>query len=103
MPTALKDSQVSIRLPAELHDGMETYARLTGRTKSYVAMEALRVYLDERMPQIEDLKVAVQEADQARFASDAEVQAVVARHASGNGGSEPATRARKPATARRPR
>ncbi|MGL6111810.1 MAG: hypothetical protein ACRC2B_17100, partial [Rubrivivax sp.] len=70
----LKDSQVSVRLPNELKDKMETYAQLTGRTKSYVAMEALSDYLDWRIPQIEDLKAAVAAADAGDFATDDEVR-----------------------------
>ena len=80
MASTLKDSQVSIRLPNELKDRMQAYADLTGRSKSYVAMEALHDYLDGRMPQIEDLKLAVQAADQGEFADDDEVAAVFARH-----------------------
>ena len=76
MGTTLKDSQVSIRLPNELKDKMETYAQLTGRTKSYVAMEALSDYLDWRIPQIEDLKAAVAAADAGDFATDDEVRRV---------------------------
>ena len=56
MPTALKDSQVSIRLPAELHDGMETYARLTGRTKSFYITQAICAHLDN----LEDVYLAEQ-------------------------------------------
>ncbi len=41
MATTLKDTHVSVRLPNELKDKMEAYAELTGRTKSYVAMQAL--------------------------------------------------------------
>lgn len=73
MSIALKDSQVSVRLPNELKDKMETYAQLTGRTKSYVAMEALSDYLDWRIPQIEDLKSAVAAADAGDFADEDEV------------------------------
>jgi len=62
---------------------METYAQLTGRTKSYVAMEALSEYLAWRIPQIEDLKFAVQAADAGDFASDEEVAAVFAKHTTG--------------------
>ncbi len=80
MPAALKDSQVSLRLPNDLKDKMEAYAHLTGRTKSYVAMEALSVYLEGRIPQIEDLKAAVLEADHGEFASDDEVSAVFAKY-----------------------
>ena len=86
MPPLPKDSQVSVRLPNELKDRMETYAQLTGRTKSHVAMEALAAYLDDRIPQIEDLNAAVQAADQDDFASDDEVVAVFGRY--GDGGAE---------------
>ena len=89
MPPAIKDSQVSVRLPNELKDRMETYAQLTGRTKSHVAMEALAAYLDDRIPQIEDLKEAVQAADRGEFASDAEVAAVFARHTDRQASGEP--------------
>ena len=80
MPAAIKDSQVSVRLPNDLKAKMEAYAHLTGRTKSYVAMEALTVYLEERIPQIEDLKSAVLAADQGEFASDEQVSAVFAKY-----------------------
>ena len=43
-------------------------------------MEALRGYLEERLPQIEDLKEAVLAADRGEFASDEEVGAVIARY-----------------------
>lgn len=46
MAASLKDSQLSLRLPNDLKDKMEVYARLTGRTKSHVAMEALGSYLE---------------------------------------------------------
>ena len=80
MTTPLKDSQVSVRLPNALKDKMETYAQLTGRTKSYVAMEALGEYLDWRVPQIEDLEAAVAAADSGAFAEAHEVQAVLSSY-----------------------
>lgn len=97
MPAALKDSQVSVRLPNDLKDKMEAYALLTGRSKSYVAMEALSIYLEGRIPQIEDLKAAVQEADQGEFASDDEVGTVLARYS----GLTASPASRKSATPRR--
>ena len=97
MPAALKDTQLSIRLPNHLKDKMAVYAALTGRTKSHVAMEALGSYLEWRIPQIEDLKAAMLAADQGDFAIDAEVSAVLARHARG----KPPRSAIKPATRRR--
>jgi predicted transcriptional regulator len=81
MPADLKDSQVSLRLPGALKDKMETYAQLTGRSKSFVAMEALSEYLDWRIPQIEDLKAAVAAADAVDFADEQEVERVLSRYA----------------------
>ena len=95
MATTVKDSQVSVRLPTELKDQMETYAQLTGRTKSYVAMEALTEYLTWRTPQIEDLKEAVAAADRGEFASDAEAAAVFERYAGAKPAAKPAARARR--------
>jgi predicted transcriptional regulator len=90
MPTDPKDSQVSVRLPANLKARMETYAQMTGRSKSYVAMEALSEYLVTRLPQIEDLKEAIAAADRGEFASDAEVEAVFDRFMV-SGANKPAT------------
>jgi predicted transcriptional regulator len=100
-----KDDQISLRLPGELKERMAGYAQLTGRSKSHVAMEALREYLAWRTPQVEDLKVAVEAADAGDFAGDDEVRAVFERYAAAPRG---ATRAKgKPAgktpTARRRR
>ncbi|CAG1015038.1 hypothetical protein BURC_00855 [Burkholderiaceae bacterium] len=81
MPAEPKDSQVSVRLPSDLKERMETYAELTGRTKSHVAMEALSEYLAWRVPQIEDLKQAIAAADRGEFATDAEVEATMSRFA----------------------
>lgn len=101
MQTLLKDSQVSVRLPAELKEQMEAYAALTGRTKSYVAMEALRDYLAWRIPQIEDLKEAVASADRGEFASDAEASALFARYIAAKAlASKPSARARQASTAK---
>ena len=75
-----KDSQVSLRLPGELKARIETYAVMTGRSKSHVAMEALADYLDWRLPQVADLQQAVAAADRGEFASDDEVKAVFDRY-----------------------
>jgi predicted transcriptional regulator len=86
MPQAPKDSQMSIRLPDALKAETATYAALTGRSTSHVAMEALREYLDWRTPQIEDLRKGIAVADAGEFASDAEVAAVFDRYTKGRTG-----------------
>lgn len=93
MPPTLKDSQVSIRMPGELKGQMETYARLTGRTMSYVATEAVGEYLSWRIAQVEDLEEAVVAAERGEFASDEEVSAVLAKYAARKPVRRPAARA----------
>ena len=78
MPTPLNDSEVSVRLPNHLKDRIEAYAELTHRSKSYVTVSALTEYLDWRLPQIEDLKLAVAAADRGEFATEDEVAAALA-------------------------
>lgn len=80
MAEIVKDEQVSVRLPSALKDKLETYAQLTGRTKSYVAMDALGEYLAWRTPQVEDLKAAVAAADSGEFATDDEARAVFSKY-----------------------
>lgn len=81
MATDTKDAQVSMRLPGDLKARIETYAQMTGRSKSHVAMEALAEYLDWRTPQIANLKEAIAAADRGEFATEGEVEAVMQRHA----------------------
>lgn len=76
MTMELKDAQVSLRLPAQLKERVETYSKLVGRTKSHVAVEALGDYLAWRTPQIEDLDEAIAAADRGEFATDEEVEAL---------------------------
>jgi|JI10StandDraft_1071094.scaffolds.fasta_scaffold1470201_1 predicted transcriptional regulator len=80
MAETTKDSQVSLRVPTELKARMEAYSQLTGRSKSFVAMEALAEYLDWRLPQMQDLEQAIEAADRGEFASDANAAAVFARY-----------------------
>jgi RHH-type transcriptional regulator, rel operon repressor / antitoxin RelB len=76
-----KDGQLSLRLPLELKQRMETYAALTGRNKSHVVMEAVGEYLTWRTPQVEDLQEAIRAADAGHFATEAEARAVFDRWA----------------------
>ena len=67
---------MSVRLPAEMLEQLERLAASTGRTKSVLAEEALRGYLEREAWQIEEIEKGIQEADAGDFASDDEVQAV---------------------------
>lgn len=80
MSGVTKDAQINLRLPAELKSRVDAYAQRTGRSKSFVAVEALSEYLAWRVPQIEDLTLALKDADQGDFATEEEVNALFAKH-----------------------
>ncbi len=103
MVSALKDSQVSVRLPTELRDSVTRYSEITGRSKSHVVMEALAEYLHWRVPQTADLEAAIAAADAGEFAGDAEVGAVFVRYGAAAKGSVSgaAVRAKRPAAPRK--
>jgi len=69
-------SVMSLRIPDEIADTLANLARATGRTKSYLAVDALREYLAREAWQIEEIKKALKEADAGDFASDEEVRAI---------------------------
>ena len=56
---------------------LERLAKSTHRTKSFLAAEAIREYVAINEWQVQEIKKALQEADQGDFASDHEVQQVM--------------------------
>lgn len=72
---------MTIRIPDEMAATLSSLAKVTGRTKSWLAAEALKQYLDREAWQIAEIQRAVQEADAGDFASEEEVNAVMAKWA----------------------
>ncbi|WP_062379876.1 type II toxin-antitoxin system RelB family antitoxin [Pseudomonas abietaniphila] len=70
-------SMMSLRLPDELAETLASLAKATGRSKSFLAIDALREYLDREAWQIAEIQHAVAEADAGDFASAQEVDAVM--------------------------
>lgn len=54
---------LSIRVPSEARDRLEDLANATGRTKSFLAAEAIEYYLKNQAWQVEAIKSAVKKAD----------------------------------------
>jgi predicted transcriptional regulator len=67
---------MTIRVDGRTKNRLEKLARATERTKSYLAAEAIRAYVDLNEWQIGEIKAALKEADAGDFASDAEVRRV---------------------------
>jgi len=70
-------SVLTIRVTEEVKDQMDMLAEATGRTRSWIAFEAIKQYLDIESWQISELKKALAEADAGDFASDEEVEQVM--------------------------
>jgi predicted transcriptional regulator len=69
-------SVMSLRLPDELADTLATLAKATGRSKSYLAVDALREYIAREAWQIEEIQKALNEADAGDFASAEDVREI---------------------------
>ncbi len=72
-------SVMSIRLPDELTGQLDALAVATGRTKSFLAGQAIRDFLDREAWQIAEIQQAISEADAGDFASEAELNAISAK------------------------
>ena len=71
----------TIRLDPELKNRLDKLASVTHRSKSFLASEAVREFIELNEWQIQELKVALKEADAGDFASDQEVEAVFSKWA----------------------
>ncbi|GLK88750.1 CopG family ribbon-helix-helix protein [Pseudomonas turukhanskensis] len=70
---------MSLRLPDDIEDTLARLSKATGRTKSFLALDALREYLSREAWQIVELQKAIAEADAGDFASEDEVAATVGK------------------------
>ncbi|MNH20758.1 ribbon-helix-helix protein, CopG family [Serratia plymuthica] len=68
-------SVMSVRLSEDLSEQLEALAKATGRTKSFLAGQAIRDFINREAWQIAETQQAMIEADQGDFASDDEMEA----------------------------
>jgi RHH-type rel operon transcriptional repressor/antitoxin RelB len=64
---------MTIRLEDEIRDRLEVLAEATQRSKSFLAAEAIRAYVESNEWQISEIQAALKEADAGDFASDKDV------------------------------
>ena len=67
---------ITIRLDDEVKDRLDVLAGATHRSKSFLAAEAIRDYVENNEWQIGEIRAAMQEADAGDFASPKEVAAL---------------------------
>jgi len=68
---------LTIRVDRKTKSRLEKLAKTMERSKSFVAAEAIRAYVELNEWQIAGVKAALKEADAGDFASDEEVDAVM--------------------------
>jgi RHH-type transcriptional regulator, rel operon repressor / antitoxin RelB len=67
---------MTVRLDPKLKKGLERLSDATQRSKSFLAADAIRQYLEINAWQIQEIKAAIAEADAGDFADDADLKAV---------------------------
>jgi len=76
---------LTIRVDRKTNGRLQKLAKAMDRTKSYVAAEAIRAYVDLNEWQIGEIKAALKEADAGDFASEDEVRTVMRKWRLGAG------------------
>lgn len=67
---------LTIRIDPEVKDRLDRLAEATQRSKSFLAAEAIRGFVDINEWQISEVRAALKEADAGDFATDKEVAAL---------------------------
>lgn len=70
---------MSLRLADDLSRQLDALAEATGRTKSFLAGQAIRDFVERESWQIAETVQAIKEAEAGDFASDEEVKAIAAK------------------------
>ncbi len=74
-----QSSTMTVRLERDIKQRLERLAQATRRSKSFLAAEAIRDYVELNEWQIAEVESAIQEAEREEFASNTEVADVFRR------------------------
>ena len=72
----MKDKSMSLRLPQPLADQLGQLSETTGRSKSYLVIQALQDFLEREAWQVSEIAKGISEADAGDFASPGELSAL---------------------------
>ena len=74
----MSDTEIlTLRLDSKTKKKLDKLAKATERSRSFLAAQAIREFLELNEWQIEEIKKGLREADAGDFASDAEVERVM--------------------------
>ena len=72
-------ASMSMRLPDDLFEQLGDIAEATGRTKTFLAVQAIRNLVDQEGWQVAEIKKAIAEADAGDFATEEEMRELDAK------------------------
>jgi RHH-type rel operon transcriptional repressor/antitoxin RelB len=72
-------TNLTVRLDPGTKKSLDQLAKATGRTRSFLAQDALRRYVEEEAWQVAEIRKGVKEADAADFATKEEVAATLSK------------------------
>ncbi|MFA5371343.1 MAG: CopG family ribbon-helix-helix protein [Sideroxydans sp.] len=72
-------AMMSMRLPDDLTNQLDVLANATGRSKTFLAGQAIRDYIDRESWQIAEITQAISEADNGDFATVDEMNSIGAK------------------------
>ena len=64
---------MTVRLEDDVKDRLDVLAEATHRSKSFLAAEAIRAFVENNEWQVAEIRTALKEADAGDFASDKDV------------------------------
>ena len=75
-----RTTTITVRVPERVRAQFDELARITGRTRQYLALEGLRRYLEIESWQIAKIQEGLRAADAGEFATDDEVERVLTKY-----------------------
>jgi len=72
-------TSMSMRLPSELASRLGELAEATGRTKSFLVLQAIQDFVEREAWQVAEITQGLREADAGDFATDEEMAAMDAK------------------------
>ncbi len=67
---------MSMRLPEELNNELALLAKSTGRTKSFLAVEAVKEFIKREKWQLEKIQNGLNEAENNNFAKNEDIESL---------------------------
>ena len=72
----MSQQTLSLRVPQTIVEQLGLLADATGKSRNFIAVQAMRDFIEREAWQVAEIQQAIKEADAGDFATDEEVEAV---------------------------